>query len=237
MEVAAAGTSTVTVPTGITPISFLVCQGPASGVVTVAAAGGVTISSPGSASLVTYGVNVCLGFLSNGTNTYTAQVPGAPVSFGTGVQTALGVNVGTAGSPVVNGGALGTPSSGTGTNITGIVNNNVSAALTAIGSSTGNTLTGPREYFICTAGCTVTPPVPVAGYEFCIYNDDNTSGVIVMGALGSSALYEKTARTGYGTAGTGTMTSGGAVGDKVCLHGRDATHYEVISYTGVWTNS
>lgn len=33
--------------------------------------------------------------------------------FGTGVQTALGVNVGSAGAPVVNGGALGTPSSGT----------------------------------------------------------------------------------------------------------------------------
>lgn len=34
------------------------------------------------------------------------------ITFGTGVQTALGVNIGTAGSFVVNGGALGTPSSG-----------------------------------------------------------------------------------------------------------------------------
>ncbi len=34
------------------------------------------------------------------------------ITFGTGVQTALSVNVGTAGSPVINGGALGTPSSG-----------------------------------------------------------------------------------------------------------------------------
>lgn len=38
---------------------------------------------------------------------------------GTGIVTALGVNVGTAGAPVVNGGALGTPSSGTLTNCTG----------------------------------------------------------------------------------------------------------------------
>jgi hypothetical protein len=38
---------------------------------------------------------------------------------GTGVATALGTNVGTAGAPVVNGGALGTPSSGTLTNCTG----------------------------------------------------------------------------------------------------------------------
>ena len=42
------------------------------------------------------------------------------ITFGTGVQTALGVNVGTAGAPVVNGGALGTPISGTATNITGL---------------------------------------------------------------------------------------------------------------------
>jgi hypothetical protein len=35
----------------------------------------------------------------------------ATISFGTGVLTAMGVNVGTAGSPVVNGGALGSPSS------------------------------------------------------------------------------------------------------------------------------
>lgn len=39
---------------------------------------------------------------------------------GTGVATALGVNVGSAGAPVLFNGALGTPSSGTGTNLTGI---------------------------------------------------------------------------------------------------------------------
>jgi len=44
----------------------------------------------------------------------------AAISFGTGVLTALGVNVGTAGSVVINGGALGTPSSGTLTNCTGL---------------------------------------------------------------------------------------------------------------------
>lgn len=41
-------------------------------------------------------------------------------SLGTGVATALGVNTGTAGSFVVNGGALGTPSSGTLSNATGL---------------------------------------------------------------------------------------------------------------------
>jgi hypothetical protein len=41
-------------------------------------------------------------------------------SFGNGVATALGINTGTAGSFVVNGGALGTPSSGSLANATGL---------------------------------------------------------------------------------------------------------------------
>lgn len=64
-----------------------------------------------------------LDLYSDGTN-YLTQ-PGAArlaalSGLGTGVATALGVNVGSAGSPVVNGGALGTPSSGTLTSATGL---------------------------------------------------------------------------------------------------------------------
>lgn len=44
----------------------------------------------------------------------------ATITFGTGVQTALGVNIGSAGAPVLFNGALGTPSSGTLTNATGL---------------------------------------------------------------------------------------------------------------------
>jgi hypothetical protein len=61
-----------------------------------------------------------------GTPTYTlTNGTGLPVStglsgLGTGIATALGVNAGSAGAPVVNGGALGTPSSGTLTNATGL---------------------------------------------------------------------------------------------------------------------
>jgi hypothetical protein len=45
------------------------------------------------------------------TGTYIVDV-GAPVTMGTGVATAAAINIGTAGSFVVSGGALGTPSSG-----------------------------------------------------------------------------------------------------------------------------
>jgi len=51
-----------------------------------------------------------------------AGVSPATTTTGTGVVTALGVNTGTAGAFVVNGGALGTPSSGTVTNLTGTAN-------------------------------------------------------------------------------------------------------------------
>ena len=113
----------------------------------------------------------------------------------------------------------------------------MAAAPFATGSSTGNTVTGPYAYFVCTAACTVTPPVPVAGYQFCVMNDDNTTGAITLGALGSSARYENTARTAYGTAGTGTLVSGGAVGDMICIVGRDSTHYLSPTYVGTWTAS
>jgi len=53
------------------------------------------------------------------TNTITPAV-GSITGLGTGVATALAINVGSAGAPVVNGGALGTPSSGTLTNCTGL---------------------------------------------------------------------------------------------------------------------
>jgi hypothetical protein len=98
-------------------------------------------------------------------------------------------------------------------------------------------LLAPTEIFVCTSTCTVTPPVPVPGYQFCVMNGDNVSTVITMGAIGGSAKYEATARTGYGTAGTGTLTSGGAVGDAVCLVGLDSTHYLTVNYTGTWTAS
>lgn len=55
-----------------------------------------------------------------------AQTPASTVpigdigGLGTGVATALAVNVGSSGAPVVNGGALGTPSSGTLTNASGL---------------------------------------------------------------------------------------------------------------------
>jgi hypothetical protein len=59
------------------------------------------------------------------------------ITTGTGVVTALGVNTGTAGAFVVNGGALGTPSSGTVTNLTGTASININGTVGATTAAAG----------------------------------------------------------------------------------------------------
>jgi hypothetical protein len=56
---------------------------------------------------------------------------------GTGIATALAVNTGSSGAPVINGGVLGTPSSGTVTNLTGTASININGTVGATTASTG----------------------------------------------------------------------------------------------------
>lgn len=97
------------------------------------------------------------------------------------------------------------------------------------------TFSGSSTFCVCTNTCTITVPVPAAGDQFCALNDDNVATVITLSAIGSSSRYENTARTAYGTAGTGTLVSGGAVKDSVCIIGRDSTHYLTTNFVGTWT--
>jgi len=66
-----------------------------------------------------------------------AGVAPATTTTGTGVVTALGLNTGAAGAFVVNGGALGTPSGGTVTNLTGTASININGTVGATTATTG----------------------------------------------------------------------------------------------------
>ncbi|HLG97131.1 MAG TPA: hypothetical protein VKX49_12535 [Bryobacteraceae bacterium] len=86
------------------------------------------------------------------------DLPLIPVStgisgLGTGVATALGVNVGTAGAFVVNGGALGTPSSGIGTNLTGIP---INSGISGLGTGVATFLATPSSANLYSAMTTKT---------------------------------------------------------------------------------
>lgn len=116
--------------------------------------GDVTASGPGSVAATLATVNSNVGTFGSATqapaltvngkglitavsNTTITPAVGSITGLGTGVATALGVNVGTAGAFVVNGGALGTPSSGTVTNLTGTASININGTVGATTPTTG----------------------------------------------------------------------------------------------------
>ena len=116
---------------------------------------------------------------------------------GTGVVTALGVNVGTAGAFVVNGGALGTPSSGTLTSATGLP---ISTGVSGLGTGIATALAvnvGTAGAPVVNGGALGTPSSGT------VTNLTGTASININGTVGAT-----TANTGAFTtvSATGTIT-------------------------------
>lgn len=133
---------------------------------------------------------------------------------GTGVVTALGVNVGSAGAFVVNGGVLGTPASGTLTNATGLpIGTGVSGLGTGVATALGVAV-GSAGAPVVNGGVLGTPSSGV-GTNLTALNASNLSSGTVAAARG-----------GAGTI-TGALKGSGAgvVSQAACADVSDASVY------------
>ena len=113
-------------------------------------------------------------------------------SLGTGVATALGINVGSAGAFVTFNGALGTPSSGTATNLTGTASGLTAGTVTTNANMTGDVTSSGSN---ATTIAAMTAPGPLLAENASIRldpagsADGKYSGTTVTGTAGAALAF------------------------------------------------
>jgi hypothetical protein len=138
-------------------------------------------------------------------------------SFGTGIATALGINVGTAGAPVVNGGVLGTPSSGTLTNATGLpIVAGTTGTLTVLRGGTGTTTSTGTGSVVLNGGIpSFSSNITVSGIP--VGKAGSPTGFFSSIAIGVSSLLNNSTGTRNISLGTLTMGTNTTGSDNVGL--------------------
>lgn len=162
--------------------------------------------------------------INGSSNTLNVRIGSDVSGLGTGLQTALAVNVGTAGSPVLNGGVLGIPASGTATNITGLpistgligAGTGVLTALAAnIGSAGAPVLfngAGGTPSGLILTNATALPVAALVGTLLAAQEPAHTGDVT--NTAGSLATVLATVNANVGTFGTATQVAQVTVNGK-----------------------
>lgn len=154
----------------------------------------------------------------------------ATVTTGTGVITALGVNTGSAGAFVVNGGALGTPSSGTLTNATGLP---ISSGVSGLGTGVATALavnTGSVGSVVVDGGALGTPSSGTLTNATGLPLTTGVTGTLPVANGGTNATATPTAgAVAYGTGTAYAFTSAGSAGQVLTSNGTSAPTWAAAS--------
>ncbi len=192
-----------------------------------AAAATLTTAQPGAHTWAATQTFTVAPVFTDASGTRTALGLGAlaTVTPGTGVATALAVNIGTAGSFVVNGGALGTPSSGVGTNLTGTASGLTAGNVTGtgIGSLTSLAIGGATigaDALAWTGTATGSGRLTIGGITNTANGAASTasslmSGTLFTGGSGTTTFPQLFIQPTGTTAATTWSTSGTIIGANV----------------------
>jgi len=175
------------------------------------------------------------------------------ITTGTGVVTALGVNTGSSGAFVVNGGALGTPSSGTVTNLTGTASININGTVGATTPTTGKFTTIDFSSTLAVSGATgssgqvltsngSSAPTWTTPTAYATVTDDTTTNAVRYPLFANQTTgnlateYVSSTKLNYNPS-TGLLTSTGFSGSGASLTSLPAGQLSGTIPSGVLGNS
>ena len=162
---------------------------------------------------------------------------------GTGVLTALGVNVGSAGAFVVNGGALGTPSSGTVTNLTGTASININGTVGATTPTTGAFTTIAASGGYTQTGTSANTFTGTPTFSNATYSALFTGGNVGIGTTTPGQKLDVAGNINVNTNGTAVLISSykptSTVGNNIFIGGggQSSIYDGTNSYTGSYNTA